>query len=310
MSSDSESVAKVTSIVVYPVKSCRGISVSHAALSPYGFRWDRNWMVVNERGRGYTQRIEPKLALIQVEMPTEAFDEGWEPTKDSFIVLKAPGMQPLKICLSKEHEVADGVSIWDWSGSAWHEGPEASKWFSDFFGKTSALIRFDVESQARLADPEFYHNKQKVLFSDGYQYLIASQGSLDVVNQHASEPIRINRFRANIIVEGCEPFGEDLWTKIKIGKHSFQSVRLCYRCKVPQVNQETGEVGEEPARTLKQIRSGALLRPQGGTHTQKLQIYFGQFLTWNQEDSSGNVIKLGDPIYVFGRVNHFSEAIA
>ncbi|MED6160829.1 hypothetical protein PIB30_054976 [Stylosanthes scabra] len=302
----SESVAKVTSIVVYPVKSCRGISVSHAVLSPYGFRWDRNWMVVNERGRGYTQRVEPKLALIEVEMPTEAFHEGWEPTRDSFM---APGMQPLKICLSKEHEVADGVSIWDWKGSAWHEGPEASKWFSDFLGKTSALIRFDVESQARLAEPEFYHNKQKVLFSDGYQYLIASQGSLDVVNQHASEPIHINRFRANIIVEGCEPFDEDLWTKIKIGKHSFQSVRVCYRCKVPQVNQETGEVGEEPARTLKKIRSGALLRPQG-THTQKLQIYFGQFLTWNQEDSSGNVIKLGDPIYVFGRVNHFSEAIA
>ncbi|MED6143333.1 Catabolite repression protein cat5 [Stylosanthes scabra] len=38
--------------------------------------------------------------------------------------------------------------------------------------------------------------------------------------------------------------------------------------------------------------------------------YFGQILTWNQEDSSGNVIKQGDPIHLFGRVNHFSEAIA
>lgn len=42
-------------------------------------------MVVNSKGRAYTQRVEPKLALVQVELPSEAFDEGWEPTNDSFM---------------------------------------------------------------------------------------------------------------------------------------------------------------------------------------------------------------------------------
>lgn len=36
----------------------------------------------------------------------------------------------------------------------------------------------------------------------------------------------------SILVEGCEPFSEDIWTEIKISKFSFYGVKLCYRCKV------------------------------------------------------------------------------
>lgn len=50
-----------------------------------GLRWDREWMVVNEKGRGVTQRVEPKLAFVQVELPNEAFLEDWEPSQDSFM---------------------------------------------------------------------------------------------------------------------------------------------------------------------------------------------------------------------------------
>lgn len=42
-------------------------------------------MVVNEKGRGVTQRVEPKLAFVQVELPNEAFLEDWEPSQDSFM---------------------------------------------------------------------------------------------------------------------------------------------------------------------------------------------------------------------------------
>ena len=50
-----------------------------------GFRWDRQWMVVNSQGRMYTQRVEPRLALVEVELPSEAFLENWEPTQDSYM---------------------------------------------------------------------------------------------------------------------------------------------------------------------------------------------------------------------------------
>jgi hypothetical protein len=39
-------------------------------------------MLVNSKRRAYTQRVEPKLALVEVEMPPEAFSEDWQPTPD------------------------------------------------------------------------------------------------------------------------------------------------------------------------------------------------------------------------------------
>ena len=41
--------------------------------------------MVNYKGRAYTQRVEPKLALVESELPKEAFLEDWEPTKDTFL---------------------------------------------------------------------------------------------------------------------------------------------------------------------------------------------------------------------------------
>ena len=60
-----------------------------------------------------------------------------------FAVVRAPGMSPLKIPLTKPSSVAEGVSMWEWTGSAFDEGEEAAKWFSDYLGKQSRLVRFN-----------------------------------------------------------------------------------------------------------------------------------------------------------------------
>lgn len=53
-------------------------------------------------------------------------------------------MDTLKIPLSRSCEVINGVSVWEWSGSALDEGAEASEWFSNFIGKPSRLVRFNT----------------------------------------------------------------------------------------------------------------------------------------------------------------------
>ena len=40
-------------------------------------------MVVNSKRRAFTQRVEPKLATVEVELPGDAFSEGWEPNGES-----------------------------------------------------------------------------------------------------------------------------------------------------------------------------------------------------------------------------------
>ena len=53
-------------------------------------------------------------------------------------------MDVLKVPMSTPQEIADGVSIWEWSGAALDEGADASKWFSDYLGKSSRLVRFNA----------------------------------------------------------------------------------------------------------------------------------------------------------------------
>ena len=57
-------------------------------------------------------------------------------------VVRAPGMEPLKIPLASECATIYDVSVWEWSGSAYDEGPEAAEWFSTFLGNPTRLVRF------------------------------------------------------------------------------------------------------------------------------------------------------------------------
>lgn len=72
---------RVSSITVYPVKSCGGVSVEAATLTETGLRFDRCWMVVNvkppppnrkqqrkkkspPKNMFVSQRSDPKMALV------------------------------------------------------------------------------------------------------------------------------------------------------------------------------------------------------------------------------------------------------
>ncbi|KAL6201725.1 hypothetical protein ACLB2K_025437 [Fragaria x ananassa] len=272
---------EVSSIFIYPVKSCRGISVSQAPVTPTGFRWDRQWLV----------RIGNLL-------------------KDLNLVLQAPGMDVLKVSLSTPKEIADGVSVWEWSGAALDEGADASKWFSDYLEKPCRLVRFNAASETRPVEPEYAPGHQ-TMFSDMYPYMLLFQESLDALNELLKEPIPINRFRPNILVNGCEPFSEDLWTEIRIDKLTFQGVKLCSRCKVPTIDQQTGIAGPEPNDTLKKIRSDAVLRP---TKKQQGRVYFGQNLVCRDSltggAGKGHVVKVGDLVFVLKMVSSAEEAAA
>ncbi|KAI3682827.1 hypothetical protein L1987_83123 [Smallanthus sonchifolius] len=163
----------------------------------------------------------------------------------------------------------------DPSGSALDEGDEASKWFIDYLGKPSRLVRFNEESETRPVDPN-YAPGFRVMFSDGYPFLLASRGSLDSLNERLEDPVPINRFRpkyvsvfttlvhSSILVDGCEPFSEDLWKEIKIENLTFHGVKLCSRCKIPTINQENAVSASEPTETLMKFRSGKVVSGSKG----------------------------------------------
>lgn len=267
-------------------------------------------MVVNSNGRALTQRVEPKLALVEPELPPDAFNVNWEPSDSSYMVLRAPGMDPLKVSINRAFNVVNGISVWEWSGSAWDEGDEASEWFSNYLGKPSRLVRFNASSESRVVDPN-YAQGYTAMFSDGFPYLIISQGSLNLLNELLKEPLPINRFRPNILVDGCAPFSEDLWKVTKLNNMAFHGVKLCARCKMPTINQESGICGSEPTETLMQFRTDKALK-RGKLN--KAKVYFGMNFVCAESLSSstlkGKVVKIGDPIHVLQSYASYADAAA
>ena len=65
----------------------------------------------------------------------------------------------------------------------------------------------------------------------------------------------MDRFRPNIVVDGCDAFDEDRWKVIEINGTNVRLLQTCARCSVPTVNQQTGILsGPEPIHTLSTYR--------------------------------------------------------
>lgn len=58
----------------------------------------------------------------------------------------------------------------------------------------------------------------------------------------------------SIVVRGWGPFAEDCWTKVKIGGITMHTPKPCSRCQIPQINQSTLEVRNEPRKTMDTFR--------------------------------------------------------
>ena len=288
------SLISVTQLIVYPIKGCRGVSLSRAAVTDVGLQFDREYMVVNTAGRFVTQRTHSKLALVAPQLPPGDIAPG-----DGALSISAPGMQPLQVSLSpSRRRRRRPVQVWEWSGEADDEGDEASDWFSDFLGVSCRLVRFAPD--ARRTTDAIYGNGT-TLFTDGFPVLTVSEASLAALNARLPPPgVPMDRFRPNLVVGGALPFAEDTWERFQAGRAVLRGVKPCSRCKVTTINQTTGEEGQqEPLRSLSSFRSGAALgwkEPGAAANVDawRTQVFFG----FNACVETGGTLAVGDAVQV------------
>jgi len=93
----------------------------------------------------------------------------------------------------------------------------------------------------RQIDRDYANHEQYVSFADAFPLLVISQASLDDLNERLDNPININRFRPNMVVVGTDAFAEDHWQDITINGTDFKAAKMCSRCIMPSINQETGK---------------------------------------------------------------------
>lgn len=50
-------------LYIYPIKSTYGIQVQSATIGKYGFKYDREWMLVDSTNNFVSQRVHPKVCV-------------------------------------------------------------------------------------------------------------------------------------------------------------------------------------------------------------------------------------------------------
>jgi len=261
----------VCALFIYPVKSCRGIALERAEVQARGLRHDRRWMIVDAEGMMVTQRTEPRLAQVEVVV---------DPEREA-LLLNAPGPGALRLPLAPRQEAAARVRIWSSEVAAVHAGEEASRWASDLLGARASIVFMPDETE-RSVKTEYGKEGDMVSFADGFPMLVVSTASLDDLNARLAHPVPMNRFRPNIVVDGSEAWAEDRWRRARVGDVPVRLPKPCDRCVITTTDQQTGERGVEPLRTL------ATFRRTAG------KVYFGV----NAIPDALGPIAVGDPFIV------------
>lgn len=262
----------VSGLSIYPVKSCAGIALSSSKVEAFGLSYDRRWMVVDEKRVMLTQRKLAKMCLIQTELVDEQ-------------LLLKHGSMPDLVVLQPDTGVKSLVKVWADECLAYDTGDEPANWLSQVLGVDCRLVYFP-DDEIRQVDLNFASKNDKTAFSDGFPLLLISQASLDDLNSRLDHPISMDRFRPNIVVQGCKPYAEDSWKIIRIGNILFRLVKPCSRCVIPSINTETAERETEPTKTLISYR-------QRGR-----KIFFGQNVIAEINNKVSSEIKVGMPVEI------------
>ncbi|MDX1655846.1 MAG: MOSC N-terminal beta barrel domain-containing protein, partial [Candidatus Competibacteraceae bacterium] len=234
---------RISALYHYPVKSCAGIPLDRAQVTPYGLERDRHWMVVDGQGGFLSQRRLPKMALIRPEIVSGG------------LVLHAPDMEPCSVP-AQGAALPLEVQIWGDQVTALDTGDHSARWLEDYLGVECRLAALGPDLH-RPVDPHFDHWDSEVIFADGFPLLLISQSSLEDLNARLDRPLPMERFRPNIVVSGCRPYAEDDWKTVRLGEILVHPVKPCARCAITTVDQQRGEVaGKEPLRTLAGYRRG------------------------------------------------------
>ena len=234
----------LSGLYLYPMKSCAPLPVDAARIEPRGLEHDRRWMVVDAGGRFITGREQPRLTLVR------ALPDG------DGLSLQAPGMPALHVAAPATDETLP-VVVWKSDVRARPCDVDADAWLGAFLGQPVRLVHMDagvhrpvVSEHARAGD--------EVSFADAYPLLLVTQAALDGLNARLAQPVPVQRFRPNLVVDGAPAHAEDGWSRIRIGGHEFEVGPACVRCVFTTVDPERGErdASGEPLRTLIGYRRG------------------------------------------------------
>lgn len=262
-------------IILYPIKSLAGISVTAWPLVKTGLQYDRCWMLVDSQGEFLSQRRLATMALIQTQI------------KDNQLWLSAQGHADISMPLTVANGELITVKVWEYTGQGQTVSNELDSWFTQVLNHPCRLV-YHPDHQVRSVDPDYGLEQDQTAYSDGFPLLLTSEASLHNFNQRSGLAIDMRRFRSNLVVGDCAAYAEDLWRTIVINDIRFRLPKPCSRCAIPAINPNSA------------LSEKAVLTALSKFRQRDNKVYFGQNLI---HDATGiltvgadiNILTLGEP---------------
>ncbi|XWS10763.1 hypothetical protein CRYUN_Cryun38cG0025700 [Craigia yunnanensis] len=296
----SSSGCYLKSITIYPIKSCAGFSVKSWPLSSTGLKYDREWLLKSLTGEILTQKKVPEMALINTFINL----------KQHILSVESPHCEEkLQIKLDSDSYLRGKEEFYLHSQRYEVQcyAKEINQWFSNAVGQPCTLVQcchsqycFSLSKNRSMGMCRDVDSR--VNFANEAQFLLISEESVSDLNNRlcsntqkhsGGAPPYVNptRFRPNLVISGGEPYAEDGWRNLKIGKTYFTSLGGCNRCQMINFYHQTGQVKKtnEPLATLASYR-----RVKG-------KILFGILLRYDPGNMAGldtnSWLKVGEEVY-------------
>lgn len=280
-------VGVVSQLIIYPMKSGKGISVNTAECPKMGLKFgelkDRHWLVITEDGRQVTGRQEPRLVLVTL------VSEGGE------LCLNGPSMEELRIPLKHPDNPVVTCRVFSDDIQGRDCGDQASLWLTRYLdsGKTFRLVQYESQMSPRrpVENVPLFPPNEKVVYPDLAPVNLLSEASVADLNTRLERAVTVAQFRPNIVVSGCDAYAEDSWDLIQIGNVQLQRVMSCSRCLFTTVDPDTGVIDrKQPLETLKSYR----LCDPSEKKLYKSSPLFGQYYSVKRS----GIFQVGDPVYI------------
>jgi uncharacterized protein YcbX len=250
---------------VYPIKSCAEISLEAATATNLGLEGDRVFQVTETTGdASYCTPRDKKYEKLFHIVPSLNAEK-------STLTLKSSEMaEPVEIVLKldkyKSREatpmIGPKVTLDDC-------GPNVAAWIARSIGVPEGSISLTKIGKGYKRSVEVNPDQKEALPSSGTKYpvsladeapyLLTSTTSLDDLNvrlkARGKATVDMRRFRPNFVVDGLEPWIEDTWARIRIGKKAeFYVWQRCGRCTMTTIDRDSLKRGPEPLATLSTFR--------------------------------------------------------
>ena len=231
------------SISIYPIKSLNGVELSSAEVFQHGLKSDRNWMLVDQENTFITRRERPELALIQMESNENGFRFSFN-NNSQHLSIESNDFQQEKI----------ESKVWDSEVFGFEERENFNSFFSEFLKEEVRLIRMPLQPE-RMETAPLTGESTSSSFADSFPILIIGTASLGALNDQLEEPIDERYFRPNLLFKTERPFEEDEWQEIQIGNVMLRKAKACGRCRMINVNPDTGIYRTDVMRELAKLRT-------------------------------------------------------